>query len=104
MVRIFLSKNGQIKVTIPKRIAQAMNLEHKQGIEIVFSGKFWEFRKAKKGMVKVFMLSNGQMKMTIPKVLAGAMQLKHRDDIEFISTEGKWEIRKSEKEKGGGGK
>jgi bifunctional DNA-binding transcriptional regulator/antitoxin component of YhaV-PrlF toxin-antitoxin module len=104
MVRIFLSKNGQIKVTIPKRIAQAMNLGHRQGIEIVFNGEFWEFRKAKKGMVKVFLLSNGQMKMTIPKVLAGAMQMKHRDEIELVSREGKWELRKSEKEKGGGGK
>ena len=103
MVRIFLSSNGQMKVTIPKHIAQAMGLKHKQGIELVFNGEFLEFRKANKGMVKVFLSANGQMNATVPKVLAGVMQFRHRDDVEFVSRKGKWELRKQEK-KGGGGK
>ena len=94
MVKVFLSRNGQIKATIPKLIAQAMQLRHKQGIEIIFNNKFWEFRKAKPGMVKAFLSKNGQMKVTIPKVLAAAMQLRHKDEIEFVFNEGAMEIRK----------
>jgi bifunctional DNA-binding transcriptional regulator/antitoxin component of YhaV-PrlF toxin-antitoxin module len=96
MVKVFISKNGQIKATIPKLIAQAMQLKHKQGIEIIFKDGFWEFRKARKGMVKAFLSKNGQMKVTIPKVLAIAMQLRHKDEIEFVFTGKAWAIKKRE--------
>ena len=45
MVKVFLSKNGQMKVTIPKAIAEAMQLEHKEKVIFVFNGKHWEIRK-----------------------------------------------------------
>lgn len=96
MVKVFISRNGQIKVTIPKLIAQAMQLKHKQGIDIIFKDNFWEFRKVRKGMVKAFLSSNGQMKVTIPKVLAIAMQLRHKDKIEFVFTGKAWTIKKKE--------
>ena len=99
MVKVFLSRNGQMKTTIPKLIAQAMQLRHKQGVEIIFNGKFWEFRKSRPGMVKAFISKNGQMKITFPKVLAGAMQLRHKDEIEFIFSEGAMEIRKKARRK-----
>ena len=94
MVKVFISRNRQVKVTIPKLIAQAMQLKHKQGINLIFNGKFWEFRKAKPGMVKAFLSKNGQMKVTIPKVLAIAMQLRHKDEVEFVSIGKAWELRK----------
>ena len=96
MVKVFISSNGQVKVTIPKLIAQAMQLKHKQGIDLLFNGKFWEFKKTKVGMVKVFLSQNGQMKLTIPKVIAQAMQLKHKDVMEFIFAGKEWELRKKE--------
>ena len=45
MVKVFFSKNGQVKVTIPKAIATAMQLEHGCELEFVFTGKTWEIRK-----------------------------------------------------------
>ena len=45
MVKVFYSANGQVKVTIPKAIAEAMQLEHKQKVEFVFNGENWEIRK-----------------------------------------------------------
>ena len=34
-----------MKVTIPKAIAEAMQLKHKDHIAFVFNGKNWEIRK-----------------------------------------------------------
>lgn len=48
MVKVFLSKNGQMKVTIPKAIAEAMQLKHKDKVVFVFNGKNWEIRKYEK--------------------------------------------------------
>ena len=45
MVKVFLSSNGQMKVTIPKAIAEAMQLKHKEKVAFVFNGKHWEIRK-----------------------------------------------------------
>jgi bifunctional DNA-binding transcriptional regulator/antitoxin component of YhaV-PrlF toxin-antitoxin module len=45
MVKAFLSKNGQMKITIPKTIAEAMQLSHKENIVFVFNGEHWELRK-----------------------------------------------------------
>ena len=45
MVKVFLSKNGQMKVTIPKAIAEAMQLNHKDRVTFIFNGKNWEIRK-----------------------------------------------------------
>ncbi len=45
MVKAFLSSNGQMKVTIPKAIAEAMQLKHKEHIVFVFNGQHWEIRK-----------------------------------------------------------
>ncbi|MDP7323425.1 MAG: hypothetical protein QF632_01540 [Candidatus Woesearchaeota archaeon] len=45
MVKVFYSKNGQVKITIPKAIAEAMQLKHKEKMEFVFTGKHWELRK-----------------------------------------------------------
>jgi len=45
MVKAFLSRNGQMKVTIPKAIAEAMQLNHKDKVAFVFNGKYWEIRK-----------------------------------------------------------
>tara|TARA_Y100000310_G_C20607246_1_gene776168 strand:- start:947 stop:1120 length:174 start_codon:yes stop_codon:yes gene_type:complete len=45
MVKVFYSANGQVKVTIPKAIAEAMQLEHKQKVEFIFNGENWELRK-----------------------------------------------------------
>lgn len=47
MTKAFYSKNGQVKVTIPKAIAEAMELEHGCRLEFVFNGKNWEIRKKK---------------------------------------------------------
>mgnify|MGYP001240822505 FL=1 len=44
MVKVFFSKNGQVKVTIPKPIAEAMQLKHKQKVEFIFNGKTWEIK------------------------------------------------------------
>ena len=46
MVKVFFSKNGQIKVTIPKAIATAMQLYHGCRVEFIFNGKTWEIKKA----------------------------------------------------------
>jgi len=45
MVKVFFSKNGQIKVTIPKAIATAMSLYHGCRVDFVFNGKTWEIKK-----------------------------------------------------------
>jgi len=45
MVKAFISKNGQMKITIPKVIAEAMQIHHKEKLEFVFNGKYWEIRK-----------------------------------------------------------
>ena len=45
MVKAILSRNGQMKVTIPKAIAEAMGLEHKDKLKFVFNGKTWEIQK-----------------------------------------------------------
>lgn len=45
MVKVFFSKNGQIKVTIPKAIATAMQLYHGCKVEFIFNGKTWEIKK-----------------------------------------------------------
>ncbi len=45
MVKVFISKNGQMKVTIPKAIAEAMQLNHKDRVSFVFNGTHWEIRK-----------------------------------------------------------
>lgn len=46
MVKVFFSKNGQIKVTIPRAIAIAMGLSHGCRVDFVFNGKTWEIKKA----------------------------------------------------------
>ncbi len=48
MVKVFYSRNGQVKVTIPKAIATAMQLKHGDKIEFVFNGKTWEIKVVKK--------------------------------------------------------
>jgi bifunctional DNA-binding transcriptional regulator/antitoxin component of YhaV-PrlF toxin-antitoxin module len=48
MVKVFYSKNGQVKVTIPKIIAIAMQLQHGCELEFIFNGKTWEIRKKNK--------------------------------------------------------
>ena len=45
MTKAILSKNGQMKITIPKVIAIAMQLKHKDRLDFVFNGKNWELRK-----------------------------------------------------------
>ena len=45
MVKAFYSKNGQVKITIPKIIAEAMQLQHGERLEFVFNGKEWILRK-----------------------------------------------------------
>ena len=95
MVKVFLSSNGQMKITVPKAIAEAMQLQHKDRIEFFFNGTSWEIIKnSKKGQVKVFLSKNGQMKITIPKAIAEAMQLQHKNMMEFIFTGKTWELRK----------
>jgi len=42
MVKVFFSKNGQAKVTVPNQIAKAMRLKHGSKINFVFNGKTWE--------------------------------------------------------------
>ena len=93
MVKVFLSKQNQAKVTIPKIIAEAMQLKHSQNISFVFNGKSWEIVK-NKPMVKVFFSSNGQIKVTVPSVIVQAMQLKHGDEISFVFNGKNWEIQK----------
>jgi len=44
MVKVFFSKNGQVKVTIPKAIAEAMQLKHGAKVSFVFNGKTWEIK------------------------------------------------------------
>tara|TARA_Y100000310_G_scaffold334770_2_gene415270 strand:- start:3505 stop:3795 length:291 start_codon:yes stop_codon:yes gene_type:complete len=95
MVKVFLSNNGQMKITVPKAIAEAMQLHHKDNIEFFFNGSTWEIKKnSKKSQVKVFSSKNKQMKITIPKAIAIAMQLKHKTKMEFIFTGKTWELRK----------
>ncbi len=45
MVKVFFSKNGQIKVTIPKAIATAMQLSHGCKVEFIFNGTTWEIKR-----------------------------------------------------------
>ena len=45
MVRVFVSRQNQAKVTIPKIIAEAMQLKHGDEISFVFNGKNWEIQK-----------------------------------------------------------
>ncbi len=98
MVKVFYSKNGQVKVTIPKAIAEAMQLQHKQVISFIFNGRTWEI-KSKGKMVKVFYSSNGQVKVTIPKVIAEAMQLSHGQEVKFIFNGKTWELKIVKKSK-----
>lgn len=81
-----------MKVTIPKAIAEAMQLKHGQKISFIFNGKTWEI-KTKGNMVKVFYSKNKQAKVTIPKAIAEAMQLKHKQEIKFIFNKKTWEIK-----------
>ena len=37
MVKVFLSKNGQVRVTIPKALADALRLKHKEEVEFFIS-------------------------------------------------------------------
>lgn len=45
MVKVFFCNNGQIKVTIPKTIATAMQLRHKDKLKFIFNGRNWEIRR-----------------------------------------------------------
>lgn len=45
MVKAFYSRNGQVKITIPKTIAEAMQLKHGTKLIFIFNGKNWEIRK-----------------------------------------------------------
>ncbi|MBR9700167.1 AbrB/MazE/SpoVT family DNA-binding domain-containing protein [Candidatus Woesearchaeota archaeon] len=35
MVKVFLSKNGQVRVTIPKALADALQLQHKEEVDFI---------------------------------------------------------------------
>ena len=93
MVKLFLSKQGQAKITIPKIIVGAMQLKHKQSISFNFNGKNWEILK-NKPMVKVFFSENGQVKVTIPKVIVEAMGLRHGLKVFFVFNGKQWELHK----------
>ena len=95
MITCSVSKAGQMKITIPKMIAEAMQLVHKSAIHFSFNGHEWELIKDDKhGSVKVFLGSNGQMKMTIPKLIAEAMQLRDKSKISFVFNGKHFELRK----------
>jgi len=54
MVKVFFSKNKQVKVTIPKAIATAMQLSHGCKVEFIFNGKTWEIKKIEDKEDEVF--------------------------------------------------
>ncbi len=95
MVNASVSKAGQMKITIPKLIAEAIQLKHSSGIRFSFNGHEWEIIKDDHHpSVRVFIGNNGQMKMTIPKIIAEAMQLSNKSKILFIFNGKHWEIKK----------
>ena len=95
MVTVSISKAGQMKITIPRLIAEAIQLKHKSGIRFGFNGHNWEMiRDDKHSSVSVFIGSNGQMKMTIPKLIAEAMQLQSGTKLSFVFNGKGWELRK----------
>ncbi len=86
-----------MKITIPRIIAEAMQLSHKSGIHFKFNGHEWELIKDDKhSSVKVFLGNNGQMKMTIPKLIAEAMQLHSGIKLIFVFNGRNWEIKKQD--------
>ncbi len=96
MTKAILSSNGQMKVTIPKLIAEAMQLKHKSGLKILFQKNSWLLIKDNKNpTVKVYFSKNGQGKITIPKAIAEAMQLHHKTKLSFIFNNKNWEIKKT---------
>lgn len=80
MVKVFLSSNGQMKVTVPKALVEAMQWKHNDELEFTFK------------KIKVFLSKNGQMKFTVPKKTAEEMQLKHKDKVKFVFNNSKWEM------------
>lgn len=95
MVNASVSKAGQMKITIPRLIADAMQLSHKSGVRFSFNGHEWELIKDDKhGSVRVFLGSNGQMKMTVPKLIADAMQIGNKTRLIFVFNGKQWELKK----------
>jgi len=95
MVNTSISKAGQMKITIPKLIAEALQLYHRTAIRFSFNGHEWELIKDDlNGTVRVFLSNNGQMKMTIPKLIVDAMQLKKNMKLTFVFNSRAWELRK----------
>lgn len=97
MTKAFLSNNGQMKLTIPKLIAEAMQLKHGSGLRFSFSDNSWQLiLDNKQPTVKVFFSKSSQAKITIPKTIAEAMQLHHKTKLSFIFNGKNWLLKKNE--------
>jgi len=48
MVKVFLGSNGQVRVTIPKALADALQLKHKEEVEFIIQGEDIIIRRKKK--------------------------------------------------------
>lgn len=85
MVRVFVSKRGQFRLTIPKHITEAFNLEHGDSINFVLENNLWRLNKG--GDIKIHKW-NSQVKVNVPKELANRMKLYPNCEIKFRFNDG----------------
>lgn len=83
MAKIQLLKNGQLLVTIPKRLAEFKGWKKSTYVKFLdHSQDSFVLEKGNSG-VKVQQTSNGQLTITIPKRLAEFKQWKKGNRIKF---------------------
>lgn len=85
MVKVFVSKRGQFRLTIPKHIIESLNLEHGDSIDFVLENMLWKVKKGEK--IKIH-LWNNQAKINFPKGLADKMKLYPYCEIKFRFDDG----------------
>lgn len=49
MVKIFYAKNGQVRVTIPKALAESLQLRHKEEVQFIIRDDHLQIRRKELG-------------------------------------------------------
>ncbi len=89
MVRVFVSKRGQFRLTIPKHIVESLELKHGDSMDFILYNEIWKVKKGNN--VKVHSWNNGQFKINFPKELVNRMRLYPNCEVMFRFKDG-WHV------------
>ena len=81
MVKVFVSKRGQFRLTIPKHIVDILDLKHRDALDFILEKGLWRIKKGNN--VKVHFWNNNQVKINLPKELANRMKLYPNCELKF---------------------